>query len=382
MAMRVVIVDDENDILSILKDALSSAGLDVAAFERAEPALAFVAEHDAEVLVADLRLPGTNGLALVGDVRVASPDTQVIILTGFGDMRSAVEALRLGAYDYLTKPVDVDRLVQSIRNAAERRALIRANRTLLRSLEEANRLKAEFIRGMNHEVRTPLGHVLGFAQILEDTLEGLSEKQRRYFDNIRSGAQQLLEMFENILQFSALQAGEARLHLSEFSVRGLVDDCLGGHREAAARKSIRLEVDLGAQDVQAGADIEMCRKILSVLLDNAVKFTPDGGVVTIRADARPEPDCPEERLPAGNRAEAWLHLSVSDTGPGIDPGDQERIFNLFEQLDADLARQHQGAGLGLALGMSLARGQGGTITVESQPGTGSCFTAIIPMVAD
>jgi signal transduction histidine kinase len=382
MAMRVVIVDDEKSILSILKDALSSAGLSVAAFERAEPALAYVSDHDTEVLVADLRLPGTNGLALVGDVRVASPDTQVIILTGFGDMKSAVEALRLGAYDYLTKPVDVDRLVQAIRNAAERRTLIRANRTLLRGLEEANRLKAEFIRGMNHEVRTPLGHVLGFAQILEDTLEGLSEKQHRYFDNIRSGAQQLLEMFENILQFSALQSGEARLHLSEFSVRGLVDECLEACGGGASLKSIELVVGPDGQDIQAGADIDMCRKILSVLLDNAVKFTPDGGVVTVRADVRPEPGCSAERLPAGNQTEAWLHLSVSDTGSGIDSGDHDRIFNLFEQVDADLARQHQGAGLGLALGMSLARGQGGTITVDSQAGSGNCFTAIIPMTTD
>ena len=382
MAAHVAIVDDEENIRTILSDSLVAAGFEVCGFEGAEPALASLEENKPDVMVADLRMPGMNGLEMVREVRRLSPDTQVVILTGYGDMKSAVEALRLGAYDYLSKPVDIDRLTQSIRNAAERRALVLANRTLLRSLEEANRLKAEFIRGMNHEVRTPLGHILGFAQILEETLQDLNDKQLRYFENIRAGANGLLEMFENILQFSALQSGDARVKREPFSVSMLIDDVLESYVEAGKEKRLRLEREADA-DMVAEADLEMCRKILALLLDNAVKFTPEDGHVLVRADIRPEPaldggrDIPDD----GVKAAGWLHMAVVDTGEGIDPEDHERIFNLFEQVDGALNRQHQGSGLGLALALSLARGQGGTITVDSRPGAGSTFTAIIPLAA-
>ena len=148
------------------------------------------------------------------------------------------------------------------------------------------------------------------------------------------------------------------------------------HREAAAEKSIRMTHEPEALRVKA--DVEMCRKILTVLVDNAVKFSGEGGTVSINARVLPKPECDRSLLSAEAQADAWLHLSVSDTGPGIDPEDHERIFNLFEQVDGGLARHHQGAGLGLALGVSLARSQGGTIVVDSQPGSGSRFTVIIP----
>jgi two-component system C4-dicarboxylate transport response regulator DctD len=163
-------------------------------------------------MIVDLKMPGISGLEFAEKVADASPDSQIIILTGYGDMKSAVEAMRVGAYDYLTKPVDLDRWLQTLRKADERRRLT-----------EANWIKAEFINGMSHEVRTPLGHITGFAQILEDTLENLTEKQQRYVQNIQNGARRLLDLFENILSFSTLKTGDVQVKLESVNVKDILD---------------------------------------------------------------------------------------------------------------------------------------------------------------
>jgi DNA-binding NtrC family response regulator len=207
MSTSILIVDDEPNVLNIIKEAVSTAGFEVTACQSGEEALPLLETHPPDLLLTDLRMPGISGMELLGRAREHSPDTQVIILTGYGDMKSAVEAIRLGAFDYLSKPVDMERLVKTLQNGSERRRLILDNRDLVGSLKESNRLKTEFINGMSHEVRTPLGHIQGFAQILQDTMNGLSEKQAGYLQNILTASNRLLNMFEDILQYSTLTRG-------------------------------------------------------------------------------------------------------------------------------------------------------------------------------
>jgi len=207
MSTSILIVDDEPNVLNIIKEAVSTAGFEVTACQSGEEALPLLETHPPDLLLTDLRMPGISGMELLGRAREHSPDTQVIILTGYGDMKSAVEAIRLGAFDYLSKPVDMERLVKTLQNGSERRRLILDNRDLVGCLKESNRLKTEFINGMSHEVRTPLGHIQGFAQILQDTMNGLSEKQAGYLQNILTASNRLLNMFEDILQYSTLTRG-------------------------------------------------------------------------------------------------------------------------------------------------------------------------------
>ena len=384
MPPQILIVDDEPHILSILKESLTASGFEVSTRSSGEEALAYLADHQPDLMVVDLRMPGISGLDLIRQGRKSMPDTEVIILTGYGDMKSAVEALRLGAYDYLTKPVDMERLLQTLRNGADRRRLVLQNRSLIRSLEESNRIKAEFINGMSHEFRTPLGHILGFSQILQDTLEDLTEKQIRYIENIQSAASGLLGLFENILQFSILKSGEAHVKPAAFTPTDLLERSLLPFRDPAMLKGLTLSHECAEPDRSVTADPEICRKALSCLLDNAVKFTPDGGTITVSAEVRPSPDLPPgtdgDDL-AETIADGWLHIAVADSGPGIAQEHQERIFGLFEQGDASLTRHHQGTGLGLALARSLAKIHGGSLVVDSRPGAGSTFTLILPLSA-
>jgi signal transduction histidine kinase len=237
---------------------------------------------------------------------------------------------------------------------------------------------------MSHEFRTPLGHILGFSQILQDTLEDLTEKQVHYIENIQSAASGLLGLFENILQFSILKSGEAHVKPATFTPASLLDRCLESYQSPAALKSITLSQECSEPDRPVTADPEICRKALSCLLDNAVKFTPDEGTVTVSAGVRPAPDLPpgaESGDLAETIADGWLHIAVADSGPGIPQEDQERIFGLFEQGDASLTRHHQGTGLGLALARSLAKVHGGTLVIDSRPDEGSTFTLIVPLAA-
>ena len=201
----------------------------------------------------------------------------MIILTGYGDLGSSVEALRLGAFDYLTKPVESKRLVQTVRNGVERRRLEVENRRLVRALQESNRLKTEFINGVSHEVRTPLGQVLGYAQLLGSCVAGLSDKHLRYLQNIQEGATRVLDLLENILQFSTLQSGEAGIHPVAVSLPALLDEVRQIHHDAAGLRQVVVEVAPPGRDRTVHADLDICRKVLSLLVDNAIKFSSEGG---------------------------------------------------------------------------------------------------------
>ena len=377
--MNVLLVDDEIQILTILAEMLEAVGIQVHICNSGDDALAYLDTHQIEVMVSDLRMPGMNGLELLQKARAKDPDLQMVILTGFGDMKSAVEALRIGAYDYLSKPIDSERLVQTLKIGAEQRRLKIENRMLIENLMEASRLKTDFLHGMSHEIRTPLGHITGFAEILEQTVDGLNDKQHRYLKNIQGAAHRLLGMFDDMLQYADMST-EGELHLSPILVSDVIRQVRSSLADAIHRRGITVEVHLPDPEPVVMADFSICEKMLEVIVKNAVQFSPENSQIEIRAELRLEPDVTEEQrtqllMPSTH----WLHLSIKDLGPGIAPDAQERIFNLFEQGDGSLSREHEGTGLGLALGRSLARRHNGLITLQSNLDEGSTFTLVIPV---
>jgi signal transduction histidine kinase len=231
-------------------------------------------------------------------------------------------------------------------------------------LEAANRAKSQFLANMSHELRTPLNSIIGFSALLTEGLHGpLTERQRRDVGHIHASGQHLLAVINDILDLARVEAGKLELTLEPVALGPVIEDSLTLVREQAAAKGLRLESELPEGLPPALADPLRLKQILSNLLSNAVKFTPEGGAVTVGARAEEE----------------GLALWVKDTGVGIAPEDQERIFREFEQADNTLARQHQGTGLGLALTRHLVELQGGKIRVESEgEGRGSTFTFTMP----
>lgn len=234
-----------------------------------------------------------------------------------------------------------------------------------RELERANRLKTEFLASMSHELRTPLHTIIGFSELLAEELEGpLNDKQRRFVQHVHKDSLHLLELINDILDISKIEAGRLELRREAFDFAALVAESLASVRALAEAKTQRLEAEL---DVPTAVDADRLRikQVLVNLLSNAIKFTPEGGRIRVEANVQ----------------DSFLAISVSDDGIGIPAEEQEFIFDKFHQVGATTKGVREGTGLGLAITKRLVEEHGGTIRVESQLRKGSTFVITLPVSA-
>jgi signal transduction histidine kinase/DNA-binding response OmpR family regulator len=230
---------------------------------------------------------------------------------------------------------------------------------LYRKLETASRAKSDFLANMSHELRTPLNAIIGFSEVLLEQMFGpLNDKQTEYLGDIVTSGRHLLLLINDTLDLSKIEAGKMELELATFALPAVLEDGVIMVRERAARHRIECRVDAGPGLDGVQADERKVKQVVFNLLSNAVKFTPDGGRVEVRA----------------RRMGDWAEVAVTDTGVGIDPADQARIFQEFQQ-----AGVQEGSGLGLTLARSLVLLHGGDLSVESEPGVGSTFTFTLPI---
>lgn len=230
----------------------------------------------------------------------------------------------------------------------------------LKEAEAANRAKTDFLATMSHEIRTPLNGILGMTGVLKRS--GLADSQSKMVQVIDQSGQTLLALLTDILDFSQLQLGRVDLKEERLSLRALLEHSGALFEPKAAEKGLTLRTETAEE--LAGAywgDAQRLTQILNNYTSNAVKFTRQGGV-TLRA----------QRMETGETSDR-IRLEVGDTGPGIDPADQAKLFQRFSQTDSGINRAHDGTGLGLAICKELASLMGGTVGVESAPGAGSVF---------
>ncbi|MBI5102284.1 MAG: diguanylate cyclase [Nitrospirae bacterium] len=243
-------------------------------------------------------------------------------------------------------------------------------------LIKSNKIKARFISNMSHELRTPLNSILGFSEILlEKTFGDLNEKQRRHVTNIFSSGKHLLQLVNNILDLAKIEAGKIELFLEDFEVRQAIDEVVMVMNSLAAKKSITIKTEVQDDVSVFNADKLKFKQILYNLVSNAIKFTPEGGVIGIRAGQVINVNTPAAWGPEGQQV---LTITVWDKGIGIRPEDIDRIFEEFEQADSSMSRNFEGTGLGLSLTRKLVDLHGGQISVRSTYGEGSEFTFSLP----
>jgi len=260
-----------------------------------------------------------------------------------------------------------------------------------RALDEAAQLKGDFLATVSHELRTPLNSIIGFAELLvgiarsETPDEGghvtvdpnQFAKRTRYLEHILTAGRNLLEMINELLEMARIEAGKVDLHVEKMSVAAACEGLVALIRPQADRKNIEIQLELpvGVAAHREAPIIETdARKFQQIVfnfLSNAVKFTPEGGKVTLRA----------ERL-RGADDEARVRVSVLDTGPGIAPEDQDRVFEKFSRVETGHVREHTGTGLGLAISKELADLIQGSIQLVSEQGSGSMFSLIVPVAMD
>ena len=268
--------------------------------------------------------------------------------------------MRNGAFDFITKPYNLDELHSRVDKAKERREL----KSQVATLQELNRLKSEFLANMSHELRTPMNAIIGYSSLMLDRLYGdLTDKQQNALKRVSANANNLLQLINNILDISKLQAGKMPLYLEEFSLRELCEDVVGIMDALAREKNIYLTLSESG-DVVLHSDKTRLKQILINLIGNAIKFTQKGGVtLTVEADT----------------VSQTARVTVKDTGIGIKTEHADAIFEEFRQADASTTREYGGTGLGLAIVKKLTELLNGCITVQSVPGEGSAFTVTLPV---
>lgn len=278
----------------------------------------------------------------------------------------AMAARLKGYYDDLERQVEERTVKLREANAIlkeQQEELQKANRRLA----EANKLKSEFLASVSHELRTPLTSITAFVELLLEGVGGdLTDLQREYLEDVLRGSQRLLTSINAILDMAKIEARKMGLSPSNFSLAALVDDVKHRMEPIALKKGVKLIAERDSTPEKVYADKEKIEQVLVNLISNAVKFTDSGGLVRIKVWQ--------------DSQNKQMGVCVSDTGIGIDPSQQEYIFEAFRQVDGSSTRKHQGTGLGLAIARSFVELHGGKIWVESELGSGSCFYFTIPQV--
>ena len=228
-------------------------------------------------------------------------------------------------------------------------------------VERANTLKSQFLANMSHELRTPLNAILGFSELLQENVSSLTDKHKRWLEHIQKGGKHLLQLVNDILDLSKIEAGQVKFTLESFPVEEAIPEVLSNIVYLASIKKIQVDVN-SQPGIVAFADRVRLKQIMYNLLNNAVKFTPESGHITVEVS---------QEGPS-------IRISVSDSGIGIRSEDQEVIFNEFHQVGETTRGVKEGTGLGLAITKRLVEQQGGTISVESEIGKGSRFIITLP----
>ncbi|MFN3191002.1 MAG: sensor histidine kinase [Aureliella sp.] len=250
------------------------------------------------------------------------------------------------------------------------------------NLYEANRLKSDFLANMSHELRTPLNSIIGFSDVIRG-IDSLTERQRKYADNIQESGKVLLEMINEILDLAKIEAGKMQVSASSFPLVELIQGQCNALKPLVDEKNVDLRIDVMDHELEVFQDRSKLLQILTNLLSNAIKFTPDGGMITIRAGAMEFDDTVEIGLFSAPAKEMFF-MEVVDTGVGIPEDDFEIIFEKFRQSNEvlkndGLTRQYAGTGLGLSIVKELCKLLGGEIKLTSQLGTGSTFRVELPI---
>jgi signal transduction histidine kinase len=362
---RILVVDDNPALLENVSEVLDRAGYDVHGAGSCATALP-LARDGFDVALVDLKLPDGDGTALAPRLKELSPDGEVVLLTGFATLESAVAAVRAGACAYLVKPCATQELLVTVEQAMRQVRLHGEKRDLSRRAQVAEKLAAvgTMTAGLSHEIRNPLNAAALQLSVLERRIQRLPKETRPPFLEplalVKDEIRRLDHILEDFLQFARPREFVPK-PVDVVTVVTRVLDLLGGEAE---RRGVRLERDLDAVPPVRG-DEERLRQVLVNLGLNALEAVRDGG--RVRVTCRLEPASPEH-----GDAEPRVAILLDDDGPGIPPESRDRIFEPFFTTKA------KGSGLGLSIVHAIVTQHGGSIRVEDAPGGGARFALRLP----
>lgn len=365
--IKLLLVEDNADEVTIIKTRLENSPnvvFDIVSVDSLEAGLKYLASEHVDVLMLDLMLPDSRGRDTFMQVYSHFPDIPIIILSCVDNEAQALLLVQEGAQDYLIKgQSDINMLARVVTYAIERNYVKKASKNALERMRELNEIKSQFVAEASHEIRTPLAIIREFVALVHDETTGkLNEKQRNCLASALRNCDKLTDLIDHILDLARIEAGKKELHLTKVDLAAVLTQFRNDFVPLANAKKQAIHLDISGGLPMAHCDAASVQNILTNLVGNAHKYTPDGG--TIRISCRQEG--------------RFLRVSVADDGPGIPREQQERIFEPFIRLNQTNGPTPRGVGLGLKIAKSLVEMNGGSISLESAPGKGSRFSFTLP----
>jgi signal transduction histidine kinase len=364
---RVLIVDDDESILSVTTRALTKEGFEVIQAKNGQEAVKKLKESEFAVIFTDLTMPTMGGEELLKYVRQNHVLTCVNIFTGAGTVEGAVECMRLGACDYIAKPFDLDELTamafRCVGHYSRHQETVRLKHDLT-AYEELDKLKSDLVSNVSHELRTPLFSIGGALDLLLQSIPEITDPtSKKLVGVIQNNLVRLKSIVANILNFSRIEKATFVPVFKSMDLAALAQKTIEDLNPLFLQRGITAQPDSGfAASGLIEADPEHIEQVLINLLGNAIKFTPREGRVGITLT---------------DKGDA-IEFCVWDTGCGIAPEYQNKIFDRFYQIDGSSTRETGGAGIGLSIVKSIIDMHGGNIRVESSPGLGSRMNITLP----
>ena len=371
---RILVIDDEEGIRAGCRRALEPEGYIVETAATGQEGLRRFREGNFDMVLIDVVLPDMRGVDLLAPILEKDPDVVCVVITGYATVELAVQAIRSGAYDFLSKPFTADVLRMTVAQGLERRRLTLEARRLQKIEEEArelarakeelerlDRFKTTFMLTVAHELRAPLNALQSFLLAI---LKGYipPEEQQEVLGRAVQRVQELLELVDDLLKLAAAKSEKGLEKREPVSLADVLEKVAPLFQKEAEAKGLAWAVEVGARPV-VRADPDQMAQVWSNLISNAVKYTPAGGRVRVALEER----------------DGWAIGTVEDTGIGIPPQDLERIFEEFYRTPQAKEVAPRGTGLGLPLVKQILEAHGGSITVESEVGRGSRFVFRLPV---
>ena len=367
---RILVVDDVEDDRTLIARSFRRRGYEVLEASDGISALELIHSETVDAVLLDIAMPGMSGFQVLEQARArfSATDLPILMVTASNEAQDTIESLRLGANDYLTKPINLVVADARLRAQLERKQaeahFRRAQEALRRQAEAANTAKSEFLATMSHEMRNPLNGIVALSELLRQT--PLDAHQQELAQIIHSAGTTLDALLGDILDLARIEAGAVELKIGRFSISELVSGVARAWRLKAEAKGISFSIEDGVgEGVSVEGDELRLKQILNNLIGNAVKFTETGGVVVALG---------QSQGPTG----PLFVLEVADTGLGVQPGEADRIFERFQQADGSITRRFGGTGLGLPISRELAGLMGGSLSHSPRP-RGSVFTLTVPL---
>lgn len=373
---KILVVDDEPLITNLFEVSLREEGYPIEIASNGKKAMERFLYGDFDVVITDVNMPEMDGRSLLDNLKSVKPEVIVIVITGYPSVDSAIETMRMGAYDYITKPIDPDVVINVIKRAWDKQSLELQKEDLLKRLQDANlhlteaneklreldRLKSHFISTVSHELRTPITSIKGsIGLILHNTAGSVNDDTKELLGICYKNTDRLIRLINNLLDVQKIEAGKFELNRENIDIRKLVEECVTALKPFAQEFNVSLYSELPEGRVSAFADKDRISQVLYNLISNGIKFSKGGRVTIAIEDAEQE-----------------VKVTVSDTGAGIPREKFKEIFERFNLVKTTTDTTIKGTGLGLSICKAIVEEHSGKIWVESQPGRGSVFHFTLP----